>query len=69
MPWKLCLLGILGGILELRKLNFRGLKGLFDVKKANLRRVIAKNGYLRPIITSRTHVRSIFMEYVIRIVS
>ena len=34
----------------------RGLKGQFDVKKANFRGLIAKNGYLRPIITSRTNL-------------
>ena len=57
------------GFLELRKLNFRGVKGQFDVKKANFRGLIAETGYLRPIFASGTHVRSIFMEYNIRILS
>ena len=59
----------IGEILELRKLNFRGLKGQFDIKKANLRGLIAKISYLRPSLASKTHVQSIFMEYAIRIVS
>ena len=31
-----------GGILELRKIDFRRLKGKFDVKKAKFRRLIAR---------------------------
>ena len=52
----------------LRKLNFGGLKGQFDVKKDNLRGLIAKIGHYRPILTTRTQLRSIFMEYAIEIV-
>ena len=33
-----------GGVLEFRKLDFRGLKGQFDVKKANFRGLIAEIG-------------------------
>ena len=54
--------------LELRKLNFRGLKGQIDVKKANLRGLIARIGHYRPILATRTHLWSVFMEYVIKIV-
>ena len=52
----------------LRKLDFRGFKGQFDVKKANFRGLIAKIGHYRPILTTRTQLGSIFMEYVIGIV-
>ena len=40
-----CNLRNVGGVLEFRKLDFRGLKGQFDVKKANFRGLIAKIGY------------------------
>ena len=63
-----CALRYVGGILELRKLDFRGLKGQFDVKKANFRGLIAKIGHYMPILATRTHLRPIFMEYVIGIV-
>ena len=63
-----CSLRYVGGILELRKLNFRGLKGQFDVKKANFRGLIAKIGHLRPILASRTHLWPIFMDYAMGIV-
>ena len=59
-----CALRYVGWILELRKLGFRGLKGQFDVKKANFRGLIAKIGHLRPIFASRTHLWPIFMDYV-----
>ena len=49
-----------GGVLELRKLDFRGLKGQFDVKKANFRGLIAKIGHYRPILASKTHPWPIF---------
>ena len=52
-------------ILQARKLGFRGLKGQFDVKKANFRELTAKIGYLRPILTSTDHLWPIFMDYVI----
>ena len=51
-----CDLGFVGGIFELVKLEFRGLKGQFDVKKANFRGLIAKIGYLRLTLTSKTHL-------------
>ena len=60
-----CALRYVGGILELRKLDFRGLKGQFDVKKANFRGLIAKIGHLRPILASRTYLWPIFTDYVI----
>ena len=57
-----------GGFPELRELDFRGLKGQFNVKKANIRGLIAKIGYLRPILTSRIYLQPIFRDYVTRIV-
>ena len=42
-----CALKYIAGVLELRKLDFRGLKGQFDVKKANFGELIVKIGYLR----------------------
>ena len=60
-----CALKYVGEILEHRKLDFRGLKGQFDVKKANFRGLIAKIGHLRPILASRTYLWPIFMDYVI----
>ena len=53
----------------LRKINFRGLKGQFDVKKANFRGLISKIGYLMPILTSVTHPWPIIMVSTMRIVS
>ena len=41
--------GRLNGVLELRKLDFRGLKSQFDVKKANFRGLIAKINHDWPI--------------------
>ena len=35
-----------GGVLELKKFDIRGLNSRFDVKKANLRGIVAKIGYL-----------------------
>ena len=40
-----CVLRYIGAILKLIKFNFRGLKGQFDVKKVNLRGIIAKICY------------------------
>ena len=56
------------GIVELRKINFRGLKDQFYVKKANFRGLMAKIGHCKPILASRTHLWPIFMEYAIGIV-
>ena len=58
-----CALRYAGGVLEVKKLDFRGLKGQFDAKKANFRGPIAKFGYCRPILAFRTHLWPIFMEY------
>ena len=58
-----CALRYVGGVLEFRKLYFRGPKGQFDVKKANFRGRIAKIGRYRPILVTRTHLLPIFMEY------
>ena len=42
-----------GGVLEFRKLDFRGLKGQFDVKRPNLGAQKAKTGDLGRILASR----------------
>ena len=60
-----CGLRYIGGIFDPIKLVFRGVKGQFDVKKANFRGLTAKIGYLRPILTSRDHLWPIFKEYAI----
>ena len=65
---KNCALKYVGCILEPRKLDFRGLKGQFNVKNANFRGLIAKIDHLRPILASRTKLWPIFMEYAIGIV-
>ena len=49
-------------VLELKEVDFRGLKGQFDVKKANFRGLIAKIGHFRPILASRTHLWPISMD-------
>ena len=59
-----CSLRYVGGFLEFKKLDFRGLKGQFDVKKANFRGIVAKIGHYRPILASITHLLSVFIEYV-----
>ena len=41
-----------GGFLEFKKLDFRGLKGQVDVEKANFRGLIARIGHYRPILDS-----------------
>ena len=64
----ICSLRYVGWVREFRKLDFRGLEGHFDVKKANFRGLITKIGYLRPILTSRTNQWPILREYVIEIV-
>ena len=45
----------------LRKLGFRGLKGQFDVKKANFRGLITKIDHRRSILASRTHLLPVFI--------
>ena len=52
----------IGGILELGKLDFSGRICQLDVKKVNLRGVIAKIGYLRSILTIRSYLWPIFMD-------
>ena len=64
-----CDLWYVGGVLELRKLDFKALKGQFDVKKANFRGLIAQIGHLRPILASRTHLWPIFMDYAMGLVT
>ena len=49
-----CARRYIGGVLELRKIDFCGLKGQFDVKNANFMEVIAKNGDLWPVLAYRT---------------
>ena len=44
-----------GGVFEFRKLDFRGLKGQFDVKMPNVGAQKAKIGDLGRILASRTH--------------
>ena len=51
-----CVLVYVGGVLEFRKLDFRGLKGQINVKKTNFRELIAKIGHLKPILALRTHL-------------
>ena len=63
-----CALMYVGGVLELKKLVFRGLKGQFDVKKAHFRGLIAKIGHYMAILASRTHLWPIFINYAIGIV-
>ena len=57
-----CALQYIKGIVELIKLDFGGLEGQFDVKKANFRGLIPKIGYLRPILTSRTQLWPTFKD-------
>ena len=63
-----CALMYVGGVLEFKKLGFRGLKGQFDVKKANFRDLIAKIGHYMAILASRTHLWPIFRDYAMGIV-
>ena len=52
-----------GGVLEFRKLDFRDLKGQFDVKRPNLGSQKAKISDLGRILASRTHNGPIYMIY------
>ena len=61
-------LNYVGWVLELKKLDFRDLKGQFNVKKANFRGLIAKTGHYWAILASRTHLRPNFKEYTMAIV-
>ena len=58
-----CALKCVGVVLELRKLDFRGFEGQFDVKKANFRGLIAKIGHYWPIFATETHLWLNFMDY------
>ena len=63
-----CALKYIGGILELRKIGFGGLKGQFNVKNDNFRGLIAKIDHYRPTLATRTNLWPIFMEYAMGIV-
>ena len=63
-----CVLVYVGGVLEFRKLDFRGLKGQFDGKKPNFRELVPKLGHLKPIKASRTKLWYIFINYAVGIV-
>ena len=63
-----CALSYVRGFLVLTKLNFGGLKGQFDVKKAKFRGLIDKIDHYRLISTTRTHLRPIFIDSGIEIV-
>ena len=63
-----CALRYVGWVIEVTKLDFRGLIGKFDVKMGNFRGLIAKIGHLRPILASRTTSWPIFLEYSMGIV-
>ena len=65
---KNCILRYVEAFLDFSKLYFRDLKGQFDVKKTDFRGLIAKIGYLRPNLASRSHIWPIYMEYVMGIV-
>ena len=52
-----------GAVLEFRKLDFKGLKGQLDLKRASFRRLIPKFGHFWPILATRTHLWQIFMGY------
>ena len=65
-PWELCSEVCWRGSIT-QKIKFKGLNTQFNVKKSNFRRLIAKIGYLRAILTSKTHLRPIFMDYSIKL--
>ena len=50
-------------------INFLDIAQVLTYEKHSFRGVIAKIGYLRPILAARTNLWPIFMDYVIRIVS
>ena len=58
-----CALKYVGVVLELRKLDFRGFEGKFEVKKANFRGLLAKIGHYWPIFATATHLWPNFMDY------
>ena len=44
-----CALSYVGVFIEIKRIDFRGLKGPFDVKRANFRIPIAKIGHYGPL--------------------
>ena len=58
-----CALMNVGAVLEFIKLDFKGLKGQLDLKRASFRRLIPKFGHYWPILATRTHLWHIFMGY------
>ena len=50
-------------------LNYLDIAQILTYQKHCFRGVIAKIGYLRPVLAARTNLCPIFMEYVIGIVS
>ena len=58
-----CALRHVRGVLKLKKLDFRGLKCQFEVKRASFRGLIAKIDYLSAILATRTPLWPIFLEY------
>jgi len=53
-----------GGVLKVRKIDFRGLKGQIDVKKVNSRGLIAKIDHCSPFsATNITHNWSIMANF------
>ena len=63
-----CALRYVGWDLGVKKLDFWGLKGQFEIKRARFRGLIAKIGYLSPILATRTPLWPVFLEYAIGIV-
>ena len=63
-----CALMNVGAVLEFIKLDFKGLKGQLDLKRASFRRLIPKFGHYWPILATRTHLWHIFMGYAMGIV-
>ena len=51
-----CSLRYIEEILELRKLHFVGLKLHVDIDKAHFKGLLAKIGYMSPILASTTHL-------------
>ena len=56
MEYAIGIVTYVGGVLEFKKLDFRGLNSQFDVKNANFRGLTAKFGHYRPILPSRHHL-------------